>query len=300
MQNNHIKFILTPIFNILKEAIIACKGLGDGIETQSLSEYVLQTTFLKMTGASEQKLKCICWEIASNDYEYRYKYLKKNYGECSSYEDKNRVYNDLIKAIERINKSFNLNAILKDIDITPMLEIFLKTKIDKAIENQTIKKKRNLYADEIKKLSDGMTHRYMRQNLRDEERNILAQKMMLRELNCNIIDLIKDSPISIWEQQNFLFYKSNYDDIYSENFVSTKSLFDANLQEYYNKIVYKHRNRCAHNLKSYQDNIPTLTTITSDTYKYENYFYRFSMLILLDEVFIRLFKQFMHEYNNSL
>ena len=88
MRNNtHTKFILTPILSILKESIIACRGIGIGIETQALSEYVLQTTFLKMTGALEQKMKCICWEIASNDYEYRYQYLKKNYGECSSYKD---------------------------------------------------------------------------------------------------------------------------------------------------------------------------------------------------------------------
>ena len=59
----------------MRETVTACTGIGDGVETQSLCEYVLQTTFLKMTGASEQKLKCICWEIATYDYEYRHRYL---------------------------------------------------------------------------------------------------------------------------------------------------------------------------------------------------------------------------------
>lgn len=301
MRNNtHTKFILTPIISILKESIIACRGIGIGIETQALSEYVMQTTFLKMTGALEQKMKCICWEIASNDYEYRYQYLKKNYGECSRYEDKNHVYKDLINAITRINKSFNWYSIFFDIDISPIVKESLKAKIDTAIVNQTRKKGRELHADEINKLSDGMTHYYMRQNLTDKDRSIFAQKMILRDINGKIIELVKDSPISIWEQQNFLFFKSNYNDIYSESFMSNKSLFDTNLIEYYNEIVYKHRNRCAHNLMSYQDNLPTLAAIISETYKYESYFYRFAILVLIDEIFIRLFKEYSVLLRNNI
>ena len=81
MQNNEQgKFILTPIADILQETVNACKGIGQGIETQSLGEYVLQTTFLKMTGAQEQKLKCICWEMATIDYRYRYQFLEGDGG----------------------------------------------------------------------------------------------------------------------------------------------------------------------------------------------------------------------------
>lgn len=66
-SNRHERFILSPIISILQDAVNASAGIGDGVEKQSLGEYVLQTTFLKMTGASEQKLKCICWEMATND-----------------------------------------------------------------------------------------------------------------------------------------------------------------------------------------------------------------------------------------
>ena len=48
----HTKFILTPIFEILKDCVNATKGIGIGIETYPLCEYIMQTTFLKMTGAS--------------------------------------------------------------------------------------------------------------------------------------------------------------------------------------------------------------------------------------------------------
>ena len=86
----HAKFILTPIFEILKDCVNATKGIGIGIETYPLCEYIMQTTFLKMTGASEQKLKCILWEIATNDFHFRYEFLKTSYGECSNIKEKNR------------------------------------------------------------------------------------------------------------------------------------------------------------------------------------------------------------------
>lgn len=89
---------------------------------------------------------------------------------------------------------------------------------------------------------------------------------MVKSLNWSRILLFQ------YRNSRIFIFKSNYNDIYSESFMSNKSLFDTNLKEFYNEIVYKHRNRCAHNLKSYQDNLPTLSTIISDTYKYENYF----------------------------
>lgn len=299
-NNNHKKFILSPIFGILNETIIACRGIGVGIETQALSEYILQTTFLKMTGALEQKMKCICWEIASNDYVYRYQYLKKNYGECSSFEDKNHIYRDLIHAIVKIDKTFQFFSIFSDIDITQIVSEKLKTKIETAIFNQKKKTGRELYADELIKLTNGMTHYYMKQNLNDKDRNCFIQKSLLKNINRKIIEIIEDSPIAIWEQHNFMYFKSNYNDIYGEIIVSEKSLFDEKLRHYYNEIVYKHRNRCAHNLTSYQDNLPTLTTLISDTYKYENYFYRFAILILIDDIFMRLFDKYSVALNNII
>ena len=98
----HTKFILTPVFEILKDCVNATKGIGTGIETYPLCDYIMQTTFLKMTGASEQKLKCILWEIATNDYTFRYEFLRPqtNYGECSRMEEKNKVFRDLKNQIK--------------------------------------------------------------------------------------------------------------------------------------------------------------------------------------------------------
>ena len=99
----HTKFILTPIFEILKDCVNATKGIGIGIETYPLCEYIMQTTFLKMTGASEQKLKCILWEIATNDFHFRYEFLKTSYGECSNIKEKNKIFKEMVVQIKKLS-----------------------------------------------------------------------------------------------------------------------------------------------------------------------------------------------------
>ena len=85
----HTDFILTPIKTILDEGVNACQSLPSGIESFPISEYHFQSLFLRMTGASEQKMKCIFWQMATDDVQYRYKYLNyQGIGECSTYASK--------------------------------------------------------------------------------------------------------------------------------------------------------------------------------------------------------------------
>lgn len=105
----HISFIRRPIAMYLQEAADACSNLGDGIENYSIIGFVLQTCFLNMTGASEQKMKCICWEVATDDYEFRYEWLKTSIGEYSAYADKNGVYKMLINQIRRENPTYEFS-----------------------------------------------------------------------------------------------------------------------------------------------------------------------------------------------
>ncbi|WP_448553345.1 hypothetical protein [Thalassotalea montiporae] len=106
---NHARFILSPCSEILKDVVSASSGIGIGIETFPLCDYVMQSVFLKMTGAQEQKMKCICWELATHDYEYRYdRFSRQPLGECSAYKDKKTIYMDLIKSIEKNQSSLSL------------------------------------------------------------------------------------------------------------------------------------------------------------------------------------------------
>lgn len=243
MQNNiHYKFISSPIIDILRESVDACSVLGDGIESQPLCEYILQTTFLKMTGASEQKMKCLCWEMATMDYRYRYDYLSnKNHGECSSYKDKNDIYKDLIKQIKNLDPAF-----------TP--DVFFTNKQD--IIN----------------------------NSKEE-----------------IIQLLDNSVIKTWVFRGILMSKNNSPHDYIKETqlkLDDKNMFESSLINFYEEVVYDHRNRCAHNLKSYQNNLPSLKTLEKDSFVYENYFYRYLLLVILDTVFIKLYGKYLDSLNN--
>ncbi len=70
------------------------------------------------------------------------------------------------------------------------------------------------------------------------------------------------------------------------------NLFENVLQERYQSL-YNHRNRSAHNTLSYQQNLPTFKTLSDERYNYENYFFWFSLLILIDKIFIEMYNVYL-------
>ena len=57
--------------------------------------------------------------------------------------------------------------------------------------------------------------------------------------------------------------------------------------------IFKHRNRCAHNTRSHEQNLPSLDVLQSRDYILENYFVRFAMLIIIDKMFVALFNKYL-------
>lgn len=92
-------FITTPIEEVLVQGISVADGLRPlGIEAYPALEFILSSLFLRMTGFSEQKLRSIHWEIATQNLDVRYSMLKGDegkYGEYSSYEKKKDFYDFL-------------------------------------------------------------------------------------------------------------------------------------------------------------------------------------------------------------
>lgn len=231
--NTHTDFILSPITDILKDVVSASAGIGSGIETFPLCDYVLQSVFLKMTGFQEQKMKCVCWEMATFDYEYRYEFTKVPLGECSSYSEKQKIYKDLIKQIEKYGLDFSMIG------------------IDKS--------------------------------------RILATTIS------DIFNTFSNTNLSIWAQKDFLTFEVISKGIKDTHFLNEKgTLFsDTTLKKMYEAHLYRQRNRIAHNTSSYQQNLPTLKTLINEDYKYENYFVYFSILVLIDSIFIELYKKYL-------
>lgn len=238
-SSEHSEFILSPLVDILRNGLSACKGTGDGIESFPLCEYVTQSLFLKLTGAQEQKIKCICWDLATLDYEYRYDFLNKKYGECSDWDSKNRVYNDLLKAIQKVDSSFEPSQLFD--------AVFLTTKLNE------------------------------------------------------ILQIYENSILNIWLKRDFDFYKANHTTVISiRQIAQTKQsnakvypLFQSSLKDKFEKIVYKHRNQCAHNTLSYQTNKPDLDVIAMKDYEYNSYFFRYAIIILIDSILMSLFNKYL-------
>ena len=283
---------MTPIASILRDTVTACNGIGNGIETQSLAEYVLQTTFLKMTGAQEQKLKCICWEMATNDFDYRYHYLKKDYGECSSYSDKNSIYRDLVEMIVKYDTTFSVAELFCDVDISSKENVLIDKKIKEAQKAQERQKGRKLTDAELQSLINGIEASWTTNGICEKDRAKYSRVVLFESMQDLVEEIICGTMVSQWEQHNYQNYIKNWKILANDQFALDNALMDKDWQDFYTNVVYKHRNRCAHNLSSFQNNLPTLKTLVGEEYVYDNYYYRFSFLLLLDDIFMRLYKAY--------
>ena len=253
-MRKHETFILTPIANILKEAQFALAPLEGNINNYPLFDYVMQSLFLKMTGFQEQKLKCISWELATDDYALRYeRYKLRPLGECSSYKDKLVVFGDLVSNLEKIKPGCAL--------------------------------------------------------LSDSERS-----QIMTSTKDEIIEFCSQSPISGWVEKSLSEFKSLFEKCGTEcvlymnkgkvteilghcenckkksnpcklaKLKALKDIFD---------IAIRHRNRCAHNISSYQQNLPALEELQKEEYVLENYLVRFAILLIIDKVFVALFRKYL-------
>lgn len=233
-MSKHEKFILSPMSTILREAVISISGIGIGIETYPLCDYIMQSIFLKMTGYQEQKMKCIAWEIATNDFDYRRKLLNNEdkLGECSKYESKNKIYKALCNQI----------------------------KLNSYIFTDTVMKKR------------------------------------IKQNSYNFVKKIfKNTNLEIWSYRSYKHFLGN--DIIKETHYLNNgvNLFENIVVNEYTAL-YNERNRIAHNTMSYQQNLPNFSVLMDEGKYSRNYFLWFAILLLIDNIFMEIYKV----YENNL
>lgn len=301
----HSEFILTPLIDTVIEALNATKPIDDSINSYSISEYYFHSLFLKLSGAQEQKLKCIYWDLATNDYKYRYDLMNnKSYGECSSYDDKNGIYKDMINVIKRQEPNFNALDIWSTVELksdTITQEHTLWTKREYGDRERRLKGNIKTQEDNGKFLTAEVKEK-MRKKIVDApldetlfQQHILTVKRnkLISQTLDRIISLFGNTTISRWEERDYAFFRDYAHGLFKGiAFMNQKSgLMDSNLQRYYRTVVYEHRNRCAHNTTSYQKNLPTLAMLRDPKYPYQNYFYRIAFLLLLDEIYMGLYRK---------
>ena len=303
-EGPHSRFIRTPLASILKNGANACCGVGYGIETYPLCDHVMQSLFLRMTGAQEQKMKCICWELATDDYDFRYRYLgQKNLGEFSTYADKKFVYKEMCAAIEDDCYTAHLaQARLRQMERKKNELEFqkkeVKTKGTSPDETAAIEKR---LGSEIKNVNDAIKETEGRIKQMGSQSSTKSGDFAIDcDARVSILnEAIKDTKefartvLGYGDEHGRLFFENNVSLVIDkDDFGKTGSLFEKNLENIYADVVYKHRNRCAHNTTSYQENLPTFDSLAQDDYQLCSYYFRFAILLLIDGIFRHLYQEY--------
>lgn len=99
-MSKHDDFIFCPIIKVLENSIDVISLVEEGIESYLLNDYIMSAIFIQMTGFQEQKFKCIAWELATENYNFRREFLKDFSSEgFSTYKSKSELYKKINKNI---------------------------------------------------------------------------------------------------------------------------------------------------------------------------------------------------------
>lgn len=262
-MRKHNDFILTPIGTILEEVETAVSGVGTGMDSYPLFDYIMQSAYLKMTGFQEQKMKCICWELATDDYKYRYERFKQfPLGEGSSYKDKKIVVDDLLKEIRRYLPTFD-----------------------------------NLSSADLEEVFAGV------RNILDGVRKNFADKGWAMKIfhDYELLTEYWDKDCLVFSKSGRLDEILNHCENCGRKSTapSYSSCKIGKLREIFERAI-EHRNRCAHNTLSYQRNLPSLDTMEDEQYIFDNYFLRFAVIMIFDGIYMKLYKKYIEVVEDSL
>lgn len=244
---SHRQFIKKPLLELLRTVLSSASSVGNGIEVSAINDYIIHSLFLQMTGAQEQKLKCIVWDLANRDLQYRYeRYQKWDLGECSAIKDKNIVYADIINHILPLNSTYKI------------------------------------FANEVQK-------KQFLEHILEEVDNVFASSNLLHTHSHQYIEFKE-----VWHDLK----GANIDGggqlvIIAKNNTQNANLTDREQIYGIYRLLYLHRNRCAHNTMSYQDNLPPLWELR-DGYlqKHYNIFLFIAVLVMIDEMIVKAYSEY--------
>lgn len=267
MSPRHSEYILTPLAEVMTEASHALSNVGKGFGSYPLKEYFLRALFLKMTGAQEQKCKCICWDIATYDYTYRYETFSNwSLGECSRLADKNSVANSLLR---RVSDDYELVDLQKQ-NIINGVNLKLKDFYDRC----SILGWPKYEFTEFVKLYSNMTPSCLLIKNSNSGKNVSWEILRGQCEGCPNAKS-KKKPNACTSK-----LRKGWSDIYL-------------------RAVYVHRNECAHNTLSCQMNRPTFGELTSYEMCYNNYYLRFAILSIIDEILMALYKEWLKNVSGN-
>lgn len=244
--------------------------------------------------------------MATNDYRYRYDLLNvKQYGECSEYKHKKGIYMDMVALIQGLDSKFNPVDILRDVVIADERMEEIKNAWKRKVDNSRRKQVEHIIAVQTAKgaVLDDATKDKIKSNImgkpypeHDWSGHLFKEKkaQFIKDIVTELMAVIENSPMTTWNHREYLFFKEHWQDVVNgkQLNLTDNEFLEARLQRFYQQLVFVHRNQTAHNTASYLKDVPTLDTLADIGYVYKNYFFRFAILLLIDEVFVRMFKRY--------
>ena len=103
----------------------------------------------------------------------------------------------------------------------------------------------------------------------------------------------------VWNQNSYSqFLKSAIieEDQYLKD---SKNLVGEKIKNEYEEL-YNQRNRIAHNTLSYQQNLPDFNILKNEKEYSRNYFLWFAILLLIDNIFIEMYKLYQNGFNKKI
>ena len=103
----------------------------------------------------------------------------------------------------------------------------------------------------------------------------------------------------VWNQNSYSqFLKSKI--IEEEQYLKDgKNLLGEKLKNEYEEL-YNQRNKIAHNTLSYQQNLPDFNILKNEKEYSRNYFLWFAILLLIDNIFIEMYKLYQNRFNKQV
>lgn len=103
----------------------------------------------------------------------------------------------------------------------------------------------------------------------------------------------------VWNQNSYSqFLKSKI--IEEERYLKDgKNLLGEKLKNEYEEL-YNQRNKIAHNTLSYQQNLPDFNILKNEKEYSRNYFLWFAILLLIDNIFIEMYKLYQDRFNKQV
>lgn len=107
-----------------------------------------------------------------------------------------------------------------------------------------------------------------------------------------------------WNQRNENDFEKLHDEFKPEYIIANNScaahkvfsptpvVYNGKKCSYYS-FVYEQRNRCAHNTLSYQQNLPSLSSLENRPFASDNYYILLFILLILDQYVVEIYKKFL-------